>query len=60
MLLHKYEAGLRHFPLIKRLNRKAMQAETDEREDSVEMSAEPDTYYTLGSSGRRVRSVSAI
>ena len=57
--MRKYKIGLRHFPLIKRLNRKAMTAETEEREDVLEQSSEADSYYTLENSGRRIRSVSS-
>lgn len=56
-LLHTYQDGLRYFPIIKRLNRKNMSPESSEGEEEAQ--PEPDQYYTLPNSGRKIKSVSA-
>ncbi|XP_067937226.1 peroxisomal membrane protein PEX16-like isoform X1 [Watersipora subatra] len=59
LLLYKYKIGLRLYPVVKRLNRKQMSAETEDKEEVVEDSESSDSYYTLPGSGRRIKSISA-
>lgn len=58
-LLHRHGDGIRHFPIMKRLNRKSLNAESDSEGEDNQPAPEADQYYTLPNSGRKIKSVSS-
>ncbi|KAF6038656.1 PEX16 [Bugula neritina] len=53
----KYKSGLRYFPLINRLNRKAIHMDGVEERTDDSQSSNNQSYYTLPHSGRQIKSV---